>query len=708
MGSPRLPVEPSAARRRQLVPSLPLPPEAAPPFSPRALILDSWAGRLFLGATAIKLVIAIWRRLAGVPAAIQIVSSIATVALIAAVTYLVWGLFVRVRRQLLWRVRRKLILSYIFIGVVPAALIIVFCLIGAGMLSINIGAYLFKDGYDDVVRNAGLIADAAIGEIGRATDVPQGVLDRLSTNTSGLNYPGLSLLYTPASGDPARVARAGRWDHAPLPASLPMWVTRNPKGFTGTVALPLAESPGQYELVIRAVRPGRTGFVIVDVPIDAEMISRLFEATGVKAGHIGLTGGANGAASPGVGAQESTSLFGNSVAFFDTIDWTSGEVRRATVAITYRMGELYQRLARAQQVQIGGAVSASDAILLVLALVAGLFVVIQIVALIMGLALARSITSSIHELFTGTERVQHGDFTHRISISTKDQLGELADSFNQMTGSIENLLLTAAEKKRLEEELRIARQIQMSLLPRGPLDLPGLAISALCVPAREVGGDYYDLFQLPNERLGVLIADVAGKGTSAALYMAELKGIVLSLSQIYASPRQLLIEVNRIISANLDSRSFITVTYAVIDLVASTMTYARAGHTPLIYMPGKASPVNGAQILIPNGMVLGLRIDGAEEKFAELLEEEQVTLYPGDIIVLYTDGITEAMNADSDLFGDDRLSAIVEEHGHLESGELRERILREIESFVGSADQHDDMTMILMKIQPAIPARVAV
>jgi phosphoserine phosphatase RsbU/P len=707
MGSPRLPDEPSAARRRQLVPSLPLPPEAAPPFSPRALILESWPGRMFLGATALKLVIAIWRRLADVPAAIQIISSAATVALIVSVGYLLWGVFVRVRRQLLWRVRRKLILSYIFIGVVPAALIIVFCLIGAGMLSINIGAYLFKDGYDDVVRNAGLIADAAVSDIGRASDTPRGVFERLSTNSSGLNYPGLSLLYIPASGNADQVARAGRWDHAAPPATLPMWVTRNPKGFIGTIALPLPETPGQYELVVRAVRPGRSGFVVVDVPIDTEMISRLSEATGVKAGHIGLTRSTGSSAGGAPGAQDSASLFGNSVAFFDTTDWTTGDVRRATVAITYRLGELYQRLARAQQVQIGS-VSASDAILLVLALVAGLFVVIQIVALIMGLALARSITSSIHELFTGTERVQHGDFTHRISISTKDQLGELADSFNQMTGSIENLLQTAAEKKRLEEELRIARQIQMSLLPRGPLDVPGLAVTALCVPAREVGGDYYDLFQLPGERLGVLVADVAGKGTSAALYMAELKGIVLSLSQIYSSPRQLLIEVNRIISANLDSRSFITATYAVIDLGGATMTYARAGHTPLIYMPGETSPVKGAQILIPNGMVLGLRIDGADEKFAELLEEEQVRLYPGDIICLYTDGITEAMNTDSDLFGDDRLSAIIEEHGHLESGELRERILREIEAFVGEADQHDDMTMILMKIQPAIAARVAV
>jgi serine phosphatase RsbU (regulator of sigma subunit) len=277
-----------------------------------------------------------------------------------------------------------------------------------------------------------------------------------------------------------------------------------------------------------------------------------------------------------------------------------------------------------------------------------------------------------------------------------------------MTGSIENLLQTAAEKKRMEEELRIARQIQMSLLPRGPVEMPGLTVTALCVPAREVGGDYYDFFVLGPGRLGVLIADVSGKGTSAALYMAELKGLVLSLSQIYQSPRQLLLEVNRIISENLDSRSFITMTYAVLDLGKGLMTYARAGHTPLIYLPAGASADRDAQVLIPNGMVLGLRIDGAAEKFAELLEEDQIVLRNGDVIVLYTDGITEAMNASSDLFGDHRLSRIVEEHGHLESGELRERILREIEAFVGGADQHDDMTMILMKIERAEAARVAV
>src|SRR4029450_267750 len=131
----------------------------------------------------------------------------------------------------------------------------------------------------------------------------------------------------------------------------------------------------------------------------------------------------------------------------------------------------------------------------------------------------------------------------------------LSSSFNSMTASIEPLRRQAAEKRRLEEELRIAHEIQMSLLPQGPLLMPGLSVTALCVPAREVGGDYYDVFRLGEHRLGVLIADVSGKGTSAALYMAELKGLMLSLSRIYASPRDLMVAAIHIIAANLDARS---------------------------------------------------------------------------------------------------------------------------------------------------------
>jgi serine phosphatase RsbU (regulator of sigma subunit) len=285
-------------------------------------------------------------------------------------------------------------------------------------------------------------------------------------------------------------------------------------------------------------------------------------------------------------------------------------------------------------------------------------------------------------------------------VKSEDQLGELAGSFNSMTASIEDLLIQAAEKKRLEEELRIAHEIQMSLLPQGPLLMAGLSDTALCVPAREVGGDYYDVLTLDERRLGVLIADVSGKGTSAALYMAELKGLILSLSRIYMSPRRLLIEANRIIAPNFDSRSFITMTYAVIDLDARTMTYARAGHTPLIHCTWNG---HGAEVsaLVPDGLVVGLQMDDGGALFERLLKEEVVPLREGDLFMFFTDGITEAMNAESDCFGETRLSQILTEHGDLPGEELRERILREIDAFVAGAPQHDDMTMILIKVEAA-------
>ena len=137
-------------------------------------------------------------------------------------------------------------------------------------------------------------------------------------------------------------------------------------------------------------------------------------------------------------------------------------------------------------------------------------------------------------------------------------------------------------------------------------------------------------------------------------------------------------------------------TYAVLDLEARTLVYARAGHTPLIYVPAGGRP--RAQVLTPDGMVLGLRLPGIEEKFDLHTTEETFSIGKGDIFVFFTDGITEAMNPEEDLFGEARLARLVEEHRDLTCEELRERVLREVEAFVGIADQHDDMTMILLKI----------
>jgi serine phosphatase RsbU (regulator of sigma subunit) len=691
-----------ASRRGKLLTAPTLPPDATPIPSAQYLLFHSWPGRIFLASAALKIVVALLRLGDVLPALARVLSVAGTVGLIASLSYFLWRLIILTKRRLLWRVRRRLILSYIFFGVVPAFLIVGFFVLGAWAVSMTVSAYLFRDGYDDLVDQAGLRAREAAADIGRAPETASQVVDRLYQNVKS-RYPPVSVMFLPAKGRPEPVSRAGRWDHATPPDSIPDWVRAD--GFQGPIAIPPRDAAAEWVLTVRVVARaqgggGRAGVVIVDVPLDDEVLQRIHTATGVLGGSVYIS--ESDSATPLEQLPGRTGgLFSQSAIVIECLEWDTKNGRNAHFALRYRVGEVYNKLASAQSLKLRGN-SLGDVFLILLVTVAVLFLIIQGAALVMGLALARSITSSIHELFTGTERVRQGDFGHRINVATKDQLGELAASFNQMTGSIENLLLTAAEKKRLEEELRIARQIQMSLLPRGPLDVAGLGITALCVPAREVGGDYYDFFPLAGDRLGVLIADVSGKGTSAALYMAELKGVVLALSQRYQSPRELLLEVNHILAENLDSRSFITMTYAVVDLAASKMTYCRAGHTPLIFLPGPSAPVQGAQVLTPSGMVVGLRLPGAADKFEELLEEEVVPLHPGDVIVLYTDGITEAMNTSSDLFGESRLSRIVEEHGHLDSGELRERILREIEAFVGSADQHDDMTMILLKVDRSV------
>jgi sigma-B regulation protein RsbU (phosphoserine phosphatase) len=317
------------------------------------------------------------------------------------------------------------------------------------------------------------------------------------------------------------------------------------------------------------------------------------------------------------------------------------------------------------------------------------------VALVLGLLLARSITRGVHALSVGTQKLREGDFSHVIRLRSRDQLGDLAASFNLMSRGVQQLMREQAEKERLEEELRIARQIQMSLLPgEGLVSVPGVRIAALCLPAAEVGGDYYDLIPLGDTRMGVLVADVSGKGTSAALYMAELKGLVLSLSRIYDSPKRLLSEANRILGANMDARSFVTMTYAVVDTAARRMRYARAGHSPLIQLRARTGR---SAVLAPAGLGLGL---DPGERFDKVLEESELALEPGDFFLFFTDGLSEAMNAGSELFGEGRLRRILEEGASLGSEEMRERILEEVRRFVGDALAHDDMTLVVLKVVP--------
>ena len=700
-------------------------------------LLHTLPGRAIVIGLAVKLVVFLVGAAVGrVPAFLAVVDTMAGLAAAVGLVYFSFRLLIVAKRRLLWRVRRTLILSYIFIGFVPALLLVAFSLLCGFLLFYNFSAYLVQSRLRALSEQTRFLAQSTALEIqrGRGRDVAVILARRRANAVAQANVfsesPDISIAVVPterACGDremsdvrretsDLTLQTSGAWSHVDPPRIVPPWI--GCQGFSGVLAYShhrTASAPDEdTHLLVRSVAfpdASRSGYaVVVDLLVNDAVREQLRKETGVELKSVTVAAPAKAEdARPLVGrggvdgeeadAPASGGVLSSLKSFMDYHDWSTGATGPMSLTSALSVAELYDRISAAEG-SVGRTLG--PGLLIVLFIIGALFLIIEAMALIAGFALAKSLTGSLHQLFAGTERVRQGDFTHKIAVTNDDQLGELAGSFNSMTASIEDLLRQAAEKKRLEEELRIAHEIQMSLLPQGPLVMAGLSVTALCVPAREVGGDYYDFLPLDDHRVGVLIADVSGKGTSAALYMAELKGLVLSLSEIHTSPRTMLIALNRIIANHLDARSFITMTYAVVDLQARTMTYARAGHTPLIYVPGVCAEgrLRQVKILVPDGMVVGLKLDNGE-MFERHLVEETIPLQPGDLYLLFTDGISEAMNAHDDLFGEERLGRLVEAHAELPSEELRERVLREIAAFVGDAPQHDDMTMILLKVDDA-------
>jgi sigma-B regulation protein RsbU (phosphoserine phosphatase) len=654
-------------------------------------LLATLPGRLFLLSSGLFVVLATLRLVVDLPAFLDLLRRVVSLACIVALVWLGALALVRNRRVLLWRVRRKLILSYVFLGLVPVALIAAFVLAGGVLLYMTVAQYVFQAGFTNVVEDVEQIAETTAVEIGRTPGQALVVIERKYANLAG-EYPELSLAVVPVATGPTVVA--GAWAHGPPVAALPPWVAAA-SGFSGTLVFVGSGGPEDQRLLVRAAvpTPDATRMVVADLPIDSMMITRLWDRTGTRPGTITVSGCGVPAVARSQPRRGLLYLFQETVAFMDCIDWPTGRAGGVSVNLEAPVGRLYDQLAAVSSAQVARTLGGSWTVFLQLLVLLGiLFLIIQGSALVMGALLARSITSAVHELFLGTERIQQGDFTHRIRIDSRDQLGDLADSFNRMSGSIEHLLHVQREKQRLDDELRIAREIQKSLLPVNPPDIPGLDIAALCEPAREVGGDYYDFFVVGPRQVGVLIADVSGKGTSAALYMAELKGLMLALSYTERSPRRLLIDVNRRLADHLDNRSFITMTYVVVDLDAGTLTSARAGHTPLI-----VASADRTDVVTSDGMVLGLRLPGAGQRFEELLTEDQRPIRPGDAVVLYTDGVTEAMDREGELFGDAALTRAVTSHQALDATSLRDHLVDEVKAFVGDAEPHDDMTMVVLK-----------
>jgi serine phosphatase RsbU (regulator of sigma subunit) len=321
----------------------------------------------------------------------------------------------------------------------------------------------------------------------------------------------------------------------------------------------------------------------------------------------------------------------------------------------------------------------------------GLFGFFIIISFFIGLRMVRVITKAVNELTKGTEKIRRGDFSYRIRIKSREQMHFLAESFNDMASGIGRLLTEEKEKERLQEELRIARGIQLKLLPADHFACPEFDIAAVNIPASEIAGDYFDYFHRPGEFLSVLVADVSGKGAQAAFYMAELKGIMNCLQKTGKEPAAILSECNLSLQNSFEKVTFITVNLVRFDLQNKNLIFSRSGHTPaLFYQIDKQACLE----LTPRGMALGLH------NFTQGgIEELRLPYRSGDILFFFSDGLSEIMNEEESMLGVDELKKMLVESAALSALEIKENILARAIAFAAGQANADDLTFVVMKVR---------
>jgi serine phosphatase RsbU (regulator of sigma subunit) len=347
----------------------------------------------------------------------------------------------------------------------------------------------------------------------------------------------------------------------------------------------------------------------------------------------------------------------------------------------------------------------NQAIVLALAVIAGLFLLVEVVALFFGFRITGGITSAVKILHQGTERLARGDLDTYLEVPNEDELGDLAASFNEMTAAVKVGQEQALLKERLEQEVLMARQIQERLLPRRMPERPAIEVAGGSVPSRQVGGDYFDFLPLSDGSLGIAVGDVTGKGVPAALLMATLQACLHGQVIHPGSVASVVSRVNDLMAEATDPHMFATFIYGVLAFDGAEFTACNAGHEPPILRRADGS----VERLTAGGLVLGMLPD-------QNYTQSQVALRPGDVLVLYTDGITEAMGPvapestdgasddaeedeadDTNFFGEQRLVDLVHETAGLSAERIRQRILDAVSVHTQGIPQSDDITLVVVK-----------
>jgi sigma-B regulation protein RsbU (phosphoserine phosphatase) len=617
-------------------------------------------------------------------------------AIFAAVYLLARG-WIWARDHLLWSLRNRLVAAYIFIAVVPILLLLT---MAAYLLYWQLGAYVIHSEMEDHEERIGVVATAmATSYAAEAT---------LGSKAAGLALPVSPETYIKNAMTelPGLKIETGVGDEL-LHAN----GTSGRNRFRGLVF-----SDGQLALRAAVMRPTPTGRIIVSaiVPISPELLETLapelgpieFKVLRPDSGNLRPelpivistrrymteqqidTAGRPVPQSKNPFDKLITGIVGLDVLDLDQKPGQNDPVR-VIVYFSTRPSLLNRRLFS----PLGDLGSAAATALLV---VGAIFLLIEMGSLITGIVMTRTITTAVDSLYTATLRVQEGDLTYRVRIPHRDQLAALGDSFNSMTLSVSSLIDEQGKRQKLENELSIAHEVQQQLFPRSLPKLPGLEIEAICRPARVVSGDYYDFIRISPTRVAIALADISGKGISAALLMANVQAALRSDVLRYRNGQpgvhheeidtaEIVSHLNRHLFRNTTDERYATCFFGVYDSETRQLHYTNAGHLPPVYICG-----TNVRRLETGGMVVGL--------FSEVpFQQGAVEIEHGGMLVAYSDGLIEPENVYGEEFGTERLIDVVSRNREKSPHDIAESMMTAAEEWSGSPDQADDMTVIVMR-----------
>ncbi len=600
-------------------------------------------------------------------------------------------LLVRLRRwladRLLWSLRNRLLLAYLFIGAVPIVLLLAMGGLLAYVTDIEIGAHLLADDLHEREKSLEDLARAAlvVAQVDLPAEAPAESLEQLPgvralLEAARVRFPGVELRMNAASG---------------------------PAGTVGPSGLVVEDDRLWLQAAVGGVLNRRPVEVLARAPVNAHMLDTLEPPLGSitilwspRGGQVTVErpAGRPEWSTPGtkmISSERRTlpqpqgwwDLRLGGVATFDAFRRTSAaghvEPARVIAAFSVRPSSIRQ--------QLRGALGQFEEPLIVATeVVGGIFLVVEGLAVFAAVAITRTMTGTVARLTEATAHVQAGDFSHRVPVVRRDQLGALAEAFNSMTASIEALLEEQRQRQRLENELAIAREVQTQLFPQHLPELPGFEPAAVCRAARIVSGDYYDCLEVAPGRVAIAVADISGKGISAALMMANLHAALRSQLLVDSLPdgqtQRLVERLHRHLLQSTPDDRYATLFFALYEPATRQLAYTNAGHLPPLYISSR-----GIERLEQGGPVIGLLEDCSFERAVLAIE-------PGSLLVAYSDGVTELEDPYGEQFGLERLVEEVLRHRHRPAQEIRDAIVQAATLWCAPGEFTDDFTVFVARL----------